>query len=137
MNDHNAPLVLMADDDEDDCTLARDAYRVSKAPGSLQCVEDGIQLMDFLTRSDPLPAVILLDLNMPRKDGRQALKEIKADPQLQTIPIVILTTSREKEDMAYTTEMGAVAFFTKPAAFREWVRIMESLSSHWLQGRNA
>jgi CheY-like chemotaxis protein len=81
--------------------------------------------------------VILLDLNMPRKDGRQALREIKAAPALQSIPIVILTTSREKEDMTYTSDMGAEAFFTKPAAFREWVRIMKALADQWLGGRKS
>lgn len=117
MNTHNTPLVLMADDDDDDCTLAKDAYRQSKALGAFECVEDGIQLMDYLSRSEPLPAVLLLDLNMPRKDGLQALSEIKADPALQSIPIVVLTTSRE--DMAYTSKMGADAFITKPVSGME------------------
>jgi CheY-like chemotaxis protein len=137
VNAHDKPLVLMADDDDDDCTLAKDAYKESKAPGALECVADGIQLMDYLSRSDPLPAVILLDLNMPRKDGRQALREIKAAPALRAIPIVILTTSREKEDMAYTSGMGAVAFITKPAAFGQWVGIMKGLADRWLEGRNS
>ena len=135
MNTQDTPLVLMADDDDDDCTLAKDAYRRSKAPGALECVEDGIQLMEFLFRSDSLPAVILLDLNMPRKDGRQALREIKGTPGLQAIPIVILTTSREKEDMVYTRDMGADAFITKPVAFSEWVAIMQTLAGRWLEGR--
>lgn len=135
MSSQDTPLVLMADDDEDDCTLAKYAYEESKAPGVFECVEDGIQLMEYLSRSDPLPAMILLDLNMPRKDGRQALKDIKADPELQFIPVAILTTSREEQDMTYAREMGAEAFFTKPTAFGEWVEIMKTLAGQLLSGR--
>jgi CheY-like chemotaxis protein len=122
----------MADDDEDDCALAKDAMRESGARGQIECVEDGFELMDFLSRSDPLPALILLDLNMPVKDGRQALREIKADPEYRAIPIVIFTTSHEKDDMAYTSEMGANGFITKPGAFGQWVRIMKGLAEQWL-----
>jgi CheY-like chemotaxis protein len=135
LNSHDTPLVLMADDDEDDCTLAKDAFRESGARGEIKCVEDGIALMDYLSGSYPLPGLILLDLNMPRKDGRQALKEIKTDPKLQAIPIVILSTSREKEDMAYTRAMGAEAFITKPGAYGQWVGIMKGLADRWLEGR--
>ena len=137
MNTHDTPLILMADDDDDDCALAKHAFRESGAHGVLRCVENGIELMEYLFGSDPLPALILLDLNMPRKDGRQALKEIKAASALQAIPIVILTTSREKEDMAYTGELGANAFISKPAAFSEWVGIMKELSDRWLEGRQS
>jgi CheY-like chemotaxis protein len=136
----DARLVLMAEDDEDDCVLAKDAFKESKAPGCLQCVEDGIELLDYLLRSGggeqsseaPLPAVILLDLNMPRKDGRQALREIKANPSLQRIPVVVLTTSQEEKDIAFSREMGADSFITKPASFAEWVAIMRALAENWL-----
>jgi two-component system, response regulator len=137
LNSQVTPLVLMADDDEDDCTLAKDAFRESGARGEIESVEDGIKLMDYLSRSDPLPRLILLDLNMPRKDGRQTLKEIKADPKLQAIPIVILTTSREKEDMADTRAMGAEAFITKPGAFGQWVGIMKGLADRWFEGKES
>jgi CheY-like chemotaxis protein len=127
------PFVLMADDDEDDRMLAQDAFAASGARGTLHCVGDGVELMDCLFSSLSLPAVILLDLNMPRKDGREALKEVKSIPQLQSIPVVVLTTSQEEKDKAYTGELGAESFITKPASFGEWIRIMRSLSDIWLR----
>ena len=135
MKTEETPLVLMADDDEDDCTLAKRAFKESGAVGALSCVEDGLELMTHLSGPGPLPALILLDLNMPRKDGRTTLKEIKSTPALKSIPLVVFTTSREEKDMAYTREMGADSFITKPSAFSEWVRIMKSLADRWLRGR--
>ena len=138
MSGLKTPIVLMADDDEDDCTLAKDAFEESHVRGSFQCVEDGIELLDFLRGGGEqaaqagLPALILLDLNMPRKDGRQALREIKALPSLRNIPIVVLTTSREERDIVFSREMGAESFITKPAVFNEWVEIMKSLGEQWL-----
>jgi len=122
----------MADDDDDDCTLAKDAFRESGARGSIHCVENGVELMDYLSLSDPVPSLILLDLNMPIKDGRQALREIKSIPGFQHIPVVVLTTSREKEDIIYSGEMGAQSFITKPNTFGEWVEIMRSFADRWL-----
>ena len=133
MRTHVAPLVLMADDDDDDCALATDAFEQSGAHGTFECVEDGIKLMDFLSRSETLPALILLDLNMPRKDGRQVLREIKLIPELKSVPVVVLTTSHEEEDVAFSRQMGAKSFITKPARFSEWVRIMKSLAADWLE----
>jgi CheY-like chemotaxis protein len=132
------PVVLMADDDDDDCLLAREAFEECGAPGAFHCVENGIELLDYLFRSGkyevrsdvPLPALILLDLNMPLKDGRQALREIKSIPELRNIPIVVLTTSREEKDILYTREMGADSFITKPALFSEWVGIMKLLTEN-------
>ena len=129
--------VLMADDDEEDCLLANEAFSESGLKATFSCVEDGMELMDYLferSRSDTisLPDLILLDLNMPRKDGREALLEIKAEPALQHIPIVILTTSREEKDIAFAAKAGANTFITKPATFDEWVEIMKSLAEHWL-----
>lgn len=129
--------VLMADDDEEDCILAKEAFEASGARAAFSCVEDGIELMDYLSersRSDPggLPALVLLDLNMPRKDGREALLEIKAESALRHIPIVILTTSEEEKDIAFTMKAGANLFITKPETFDEWVRMMDSLAERWL-----
>ena len=135
MTTHEIPFVLMADDDDDDCLLAKDAFEQSGAHGAIRCVEDGMELMDNLFHSYPLPALILLDLNMPRKDGRQALKEIKSTPALQGIPVVVLTTSQEKQDISYTSELGANAFITKPSNFGEWVGIMKTLADQWLPGQ--
>ena len=129
--------VLMADDDAEDCILATEAFAESGARASFSCVLDGVELMRHLgerARSDTgtLPSLILLDLNMPRKDGREALVEIKAEPALQHIPIVILTTSKEQKDIAFSMKAGAKSFITKPATFEEWVEIMKSLAEEWL-----
>jgi len=132
LNTSSEPLILMADDDDDDCTLARNALRESGARGAMRCIENGMELMDYLSRSEPAPVLILLDLNMPIKDGRQALKEIKATPAFQHIPVVVFTTSREIKDIAYSVEMGAQSFITKPNTFGEWVSVMKSLADRWL-----
>ncbi|MEJ2724549.1 MAG: response regulator [Deltaproteobacteria bacterium] len=129
----------MADDDEEDCFLAKEAFEASGAKATFSCVEDGIKLMDYLSkrsRSSPngLPNLILLDLNMPLKDGREALLEIKSAPALQQIPIVILTTSEEEKDIAFSAKAGANSFITKPVTFHEWVEIMKSLAENWLSG---
>jgi CheY-like chemotaxis protein len=125
----------MADDDDDDCTLAREAFEESAIEGSFDCVEDGMELMDYLIRAgnhgegakSRAPSLILLDLNMPKKDGRETLREIKAIPVLQDIPVVILTTSRDEKDVAFSLAHGARSFITKPATFAEWVEMMRSL----------
>ena len=134
-------IVLMADDDEDDCLLARDAFEVSESPGRLICVGDGMELLDYLSRysndeqkaDERLPALILLDLNMPRKDGRQALIEIKSTPAFRHIPVVVLTTSKEEKDIVFSREMGADSFITKPPTFKEWVEMMKALAGEWLR----
>jgi CheY-like chemotaxis protein len=133
----NQGIVLMADDDEEDCLLAKEAFEASGADGAFCCVDDGMELMEYLSeRSRPeaneLPDLILLDLNMPRKDGREALLEIKTEPALKHIPIVILTTSAEEKDISFSLKAGADSFITKPATFGEWVNIMKSLAKHWL-----
>jgi CheY-like chemotaxis protein len=130
--------VLMADDDEEDCLLASKAFEASGTEVSFRCVMDGMELMDYLAdRSnaggEKLPDLILLDLNMPRKDGREALIEIKAEPALRNIPIIILTTSQDEKDIAFTMKAGAESFITKPATFDEWVKIMKSLVASWLR----
>lgn len=125
-------LVVMADDDAEDCMLAEFALNQT-LPGALFCsVEDGEELMAWLeerVRNGPLPDLILLDLNMPRVDGRQALVRIKSDPAFQHIPIVVLTTSGEKKDLELSVMAGADKFFTKPALMDEWTKIMKSLAA--------
>ena len=130
--------VLMADDDAEDCMLASDALTASGAGAAFSCVLDGIELMEYLSKharseAKQLPDLILLDLNMPRKDGREALVEIKSEPALRHIPVVILTTSDEQRDADFTRKAGAESFITKPATFEEWVEIMESLAGSWLE----
>ncbi|RPH53074.1 MAG: response regulator [Desulfobacteraceae bacterium] len=126
------PLVLMADDDTDNWVLAKDAFEVSGAPVMMNFVEDGIELLNYLSTCGTPPALILLDLNMPRKDGLEALKEVKSVPSLQDIPIAVLTTSREKDDFIKCREAGANSFISKPASFSEWIKLMRSLADTWL-----
>jgi len=134
--------VLMADDDLDDCMLAEEAFAESGTKAAFSCVLDGVELMGYLaerSRVNPadLPSLILLDLNMPRKSGREALIEIKAKPALQHIPIIILTTSKEEKDVSFSMKAGAKSFITKPESFDEWVMIMKSLAESWLIGELA
>jgi len=132
-NNHKTPIVIMADDDDDDCLLAREAIEESKSRITFFCVDDGIKLIEHLLNEIHLPSLILLDLNMPGKDGRQVLREIKSIQSFKHIPVVILTTSQAEKDMAFSKEMGADFFFTKPAQFDEWVDIMRRLIQHFLQ----
>ncbi|MEW6379288.1 MAG: response regulator [bacterium] len=133
--------ILMADDDQDDCLLVKNAFAANRIANSLHFVEDGEELMDYLYRrgnySDiaafPLPALILLDLNMPKKDGREALREIKADPNLRSIPVIILTTSEREEEIFRSYDMGANSFITKPVTFQGLVEAMKALSRYWFE----
>lgn len=133
--------ILMADDDEDDCMLAREALTESRLANELHIVNDGEELMDYLyqrgqyakNHSAPRPGLILLDLNMPKKDGREALKEIKADPHLRQIPVVILTTSKAEEDIYYTYNLGANSFIIKPVTFAGLVEVMKTIGKYWFE----
>ena len=121
----------MADDDAEDCMFARFALSQALPEASFCSVEDGVELMACLEEragNGHLPDLILLDLNMPRLDGRQALVRIKSDPALRHIPIFILTTSDEKKDIELTSKAGAEKLFTKPALIDEWTQIMKSLA---------
>jgi CheY-like chemotaxis protein len=129
--------IIMADDDQDDCFLAQEVFVEIRVPVDFSCLEDGVVLMDYLSEHsrpevNALPALILLDLNMPRKDGRQALQEIKAEPRLREIPIVIFTTSNEEKDKCFAMKAGADLFITKPSNYDEWVKIMKTLAERWL-----
>lgn len=133
--------ILMADDNEDDCMLAREALAESRLTSVLHFVQDGEELMDYLYRrgkyaeesNSPRPGLILLDLNMPKKDGREALKEIKADPKLRQIPIVVLTTSKSEEDIYRSYDLGANSFITKPVTFASLVEVMKITVKYWFE----
>jgi len=133
--------ILMAEDDEDDRELTREALAESRLAGDLRWVEDGEELMDYLRRrgryadpaQSPAPGLVLLDLNMPRKDGREALAEIKADPELRRTPIVVLTTSKAEEDVVRTYDLGVNSFITKPVTFAGLVEAMRICSQYWLE----
>lgn len=133
--------ILMADDDADDRDFTRSAMEESRLVNDLRCVEDGEELLDYLHRrgryadpkDSPRPGLILLDLNMPRLDGREALREIKADPKLRNIPIVVLTTSKTEEDILRSYNLGANCFITKPVTFEGLVDVVKVLDKHWFQ----
>lgn len=133
--------ILMADDDADDRMFTREAWEENRLVNELRFVEDGEELMDYLHRRGsyasaedaPRPGLILLDLNMPRKDGREALKEIRDDPKLRYIPVVILTTSKTQEDVYRSYDLGANSFITKPVTFESLVGVVRSLGDYWLE----
>lgn len=133
--------ILMADDDEDDRLLTQDALAESRVINDLHFVEDGVELLEYLERkgkfetkdSSPRPGLILLDLNMPRMDGREALEAIKANPNLKGIPVVILTTSKQEEDMVKGYNLGAASYITKPVTFDGLVDLMKALGKYWVE----
>jgi CheY-like chemotaxis protein len=133
--------ILMADDDPDDCLLVRKAFKTSKLCNDLRFVNDGEDLMDYLYRRGkykepdqaPRPGLILLDLNMPRKDGREALKEIRADATLREIPVIVLTTSKDEEDILRSYNLGANSYITKPVSFEGLVDVIKSLGKYWFE----
>ena len=137
----NMITILLADDDPDDRQLTRDAFGENRLANDLHCVEDGEELMDYLRRrgrysdlnGEPLPGLILLDLNMPRKDGCEALKEIKEDPILRRIPIVVLTTSKAEEDILRSYDLGVNSYVTKPVTFKSLVELVKVLGQYWFE----
>jgi CheY-like chemotaxis protein len=134
-------VILMADDDADDREMAADAFKASHLANELRFVQDGVELMDYLQRKgeysdpskSPRPGLILLDLNMPKKDGREALADIKADSRLQQIPVVILTTSKEEEDIYRSYQLHANSYITKPVTFDGLVNVVNGLGKYWLE----
>ena len=131
-------IILMAEDDSDDQLLVRDALMEAGFGIDLRFVGNGVELMDYLRQKNqfagskaPRPGLIILDLNMPKKDGREALREIKADAELKSIPVLVLTTSTADPDIARAYELGANSFISKPAAFNLLVNIMKSIGQYW------
>jgi CheY-like chemotaxis protein len=140
--DSSPLMILMADDDEEDCELTRDALADAHVINDLRFVSDGEELMDYLHRRGryagapadaPRPGIILLDLNMPKKDGREALAEIKADDSLRRIPVVVLTTSQDEQDVLRTYELGVSSFITKPVTFAGLVEVMRAWKRYWFE----
>ena len=133
--------VLVADDDEDDRSFICKAWSKSRAANDLRFVEDGEELTEYLRHtgrysdpdSAPRPAVILLDLNMPKKDGREALREIKANPELRQIPVIVLTTSKADEDICRSYDLGANSYITKPVTFAALVDVLQVLGKYWIE----
>lgn len=133
------PVILLADDDEDDRQMTEEALAEARVAGELRCVPDGEALMDYLRRRGdyaderraPVPSIILLDLNMPRKDGREVLADIKSDATLRHIPVVVLTTSHDQADVAASYDLGASSFITKPVSFAAFVEVLRDFSRYW------
>jgi CheY-like chemotaxis protein len=141
MNAARPPTILIADDDPDDRMLVRDALAESKCIHVVRFVEDGQELLDYVRRrgkySDPelspTPGLVLVDLNMPRMDGRTAIAAMKSDPALRHIPITVLTTSSAEEDIARSYQLGVNSYITKPVSFESLVRVMKSVSQYWFE----
>lgn len=133
--------ILMADDDPDDRQLTREAFEEARLANDLRFVEDGVELLDYLHRrgkyadpaTSPRPGLILLDLNMPRKDGREALQELKQDPRFRAIRVIILTTSKAEEDILRTYNLSAASYITKPVTFESLVDVVKTLGKYWLE----
>lgn len=132
--------IVVADDDPDDRVLIREALLETRLSGDVRFVVDGEELMDYLLHrgpyakrgESPRPSLILLDLNMPRKNGSEALAEIKSDPALRQVPVVVLSTSEAEEDVFRSYDLGANSFITKPASFGSLVEVMKNLEHYWL-----
>lgn len=138
---NNQMVIVIADDDEEDQLLAREALEENKIANQIYFVSDGEELMDYLynrgkysdTSIYKKPGIILLDLNMPKKDGREALMEIKSDDKLKGIPVVILSTSKAEEDVIKSYDIGVNSFITKPVSFDGLVEVMRSIKHYWIE----
>jgi len=136
-----ATTILVADDDSDDRAMIQEAFKEARLKNEIHFVEDGEQLLGYLRREGdyadlagrPLPGFIMLDLNMPRKDGREALREIKADANLAHVPVVVLTTSQAEEDIIRTYGLGVNSFISKPVTLEGLVDVIKALSNYWLE----
>ena len=136
-------IILMADDDVDDCRLTREALEEGRLANELKFVHDGEELLAYLKRrgkyadatdeTAPRPGIILLDLNMPRMDGRAALKDIKGDPDIRQIPVVVLTTSKSDEDVYKSYDLGVNSYIVKPVTFEALVDILQTLEKYWFE----
>lgn len=139
--DREAIVILMADDDPEDTQMAREALDSARLANELHIVGDGEELLDYLNRrgnyqdpaSSPQPGLILLDLNMPKMDGREALSKIKANEELRRIPVVVLTTSSAEEDIYRSYDLGVSGYITKPVSFAGLVDVMSQMGSYWFE----
>lgn len=135
----NMVTVLMADDDPDDCLLVKDAFAECGLYCNINFVYDGVELFNYLNQrgqyddpdTSPFPNLILLDLNMPKKDGREALKEIKRNSSFRSIPVIILTTSISDNDISSAYELGAASYLIKPDSFERLVHLIKCLGHYW------
>lgn len=142
MSSRKFATIVIADDDSDDRMMIEDAFRENRLANPRVYVEDGEQLLEYLRGAvpgpngeagQPHPALILLDLNMPRLDGRGVLAKLKADPHLRRIPVVVLTTSKLEEDILRTYDLGVSSFITKPVSFDALVDVVKTLNHYWIE----
>jgi two-component system response regulator len=141
MSDRKPITILLADDDPDDRQLTKEAFEENHLANDLRFVEDGEELLDYLHQrgkysapgAAPTPGLILLDLNMPRKDGREALREIKSDPRLKNIRVIVMTTSKAEEDVIRSYDLSAASYITKPVTFERLVEVIRALGKYWLE----
>ena len=136
---NNVNIIVLADDDADDRLLMAEAFEENNIPCILKFVEDGVDLLDYLTKkgkydldTDDIPDLILLDINMPRKDGKEALKEIKENPLLKHIPVVMFSTSKSPEDVIITYKLGANSFIVKPSSFEGLLEVTKTIQKYWI-----
>ena len=133
--------ILMADDDPDDRLLTADALKEARLINDIRFVENGVELLEYLRRQGkfaapadaPRPGLILLDLNMPKMDGRTVLKELKQDPDFRMIPVVVLTTSKDDEDVYKSYDLGVNSYIVKPVTFEALVDILQTLEKYWFE----
>jgi CheY-like chemotaxis protein len=137
----NSNTILIADDDADDRMMAKEALEECRLANEVHFVEDGVELLAYLRRqgrysdpkASPWPGLILLDLNMPKMDGREALREIKGDPNLRRTPVVVMTTSKAEEDIYRTYDLGVSSYVTKPVSFDGLVEVMKAIGRYWIE----
>ena len=139
---HGEPaVILLADDDEGDQNLTRRAFAKGKFKNDLRIVSDGAEALDYLLRrgkyedpeTSPRPHLLLLDLNMPKIDGRQVLEKIRAHPDLKRLPVIVLTTSRQEEDILRTYDLGVNSYITKPVTPGDFIKAVTTIENYWFQ----
>lgn len=131
-NKKKTNLIVFADDDADDRLLLQEAFEENNLTCTLDFVEDGIELLEYLKKNGATPSLILLDINMPRKDGKQILEEIKTSVQWRHIPVVMFTTSKSPEDIRTCYELGANSFIVKPSSFENLLRVTDTIGKYWV-----
>jgi CheY-like chemotaxis protein len=124
--------VLLVEDDPGDVVLIQEAFEHNKVSNSLFVVGDGVEAMEYLRSDQPRPDLVLLDLNLPRKDGREVLAEVKSDPALRSIPVVVLTTSKAEEDILRSYDLHANAYVTKPVDFNRFIEVVRQIDEFFV-----
>jgi two-component system, chemotaxis family, response regulator Rcp1 len=129
--------ILLVEDSPSDAALTREALEKGKIANNLNCVGDGVEALEYLHRQGKFakakrPDLIMLDLNMPRKDGKEVLKELKSDPSLKTIPVIVLTTSHAEQDILQSYQLSANCYITKPVDFKSFIDVVNSIEQFWL-----